>query len=441
MSPTPDTRPRAWLQGWTRGLITLREAVVSFAPLVLLVGSALVLAYWWLAPTPPKHVVLATGPEQSAYDQFGQRYAQALAPLGIEVTLRPTSGAQDNLNLLRSGEVDLGFVQGGSISLTPTDTQAITSLGSLFVEPVWVFYTSAQPWTRLQQLKGKRVNVGTVGSGVPNLFNALLDANHMAASDMTLSTLDETPATIALINKQVDAIVFVSAPESLLVRMLLQTPDVRLMPFAQANAYSRQMPYLAPVALPSGVVDLAALIPSTDVPLVATTTSLLAQADTHPALLQLFSQAAARIHGGAGWFNNAGTYPNAAQSELPVADEALRTMRGGTPFLQRYVPFWLANVIERMWLAMSAIVVLALPLSRVVPPLYTLRIRSRVFRWYSELRDIEAQAARGVPTAQLLAQMNALEANVAQVQVPLSYTDELYALRQHIAWTRSKLQA
>ena len=116
-------------------------------------------------------------------------------------------------------------------------------------------------------------------------------------------------------------------------------------------------------------------------------------------------------------------------------------MRGGTPFLQRYVPFWLANVIERMWLAMSAIVVLALPLSRVVPPLYTLRIRSRVFRWYSELRDIEAQAARGVPTAQLLAQMNALEANVAQVQVPLSYTDELYALRQHIAWTRSKLQA
>jgi TRAP transporter TAXI family solute receptor len=441
MKHTNDSRPHGWLQAWARGLITLREAVVSFAPLVLLVGLALWGAYVWLKPNPPTTVVLATGPEQSAYDQFGQRYALALAQQGIQVTLRRTLGAQDNLNLLRRGEVDLGFVQGGGVAVSAEDAQQLVSLGSLFVEPVWVFYKAGEPLERLQQLKGLRVNVGTLGSGVPYLFDALLDANRMTSSELSLSHLDETPATIALLNDQVDAIVFVSAPESLLVRMLLQTPGVRLMPFAQANAYSRQMTYLTPVALPSGVVDLSALVPAHDVPLVATTTSLVSHVDTHPALLQLFSQAAARIHGGAGWFNVAGAYPSAALSELPLADEALRTMRSGTPFLQRYVPFWLANLIERMWLAMSAIVVLALPLSRVVPPLYTLRIRSRVFRWYSELREIEAMARGGVPVSELLLKIDALEATVAQVQVPLSYTDELYALRQHIGWTRSRLSA
>ena len=430
---------RAWLQAWTRGLISVREAVVSFAPLLLLVGAALLAAYWWLQPTPPKHVVLATGPAQSAYDQFGQRYAQELAKQGIRVSLRATLGAQENLNLLRNGEVDLGFVQGGSVALQPTDADQIESLGSLFVEPLWVFYKTKQPLNRLQDLTGLRVSVGTTGSGVPNLFNALLDANRMSVSALRIRHLDDTPATVALLNGEVDALVFVSAPESLLVRMLLQTPGVRLMPFAQANAYARQMNYLAAVDLPSGVVDLATLIPTTSVPLIATTTSLLAQTTTHPALLQLFSQAAARIHGGSGWFNKARDYPNAEQTELPMADEALRTMRSGTPFMQRYLPFWLANLIERMWLAMSAIVVLALPLSRIVPPLYTMRIRSRVYRWYSDLRAIESLAASDTPRTALLAKLDELEATVSQVQVPLSYTDELYALRQHIAWTRLQL--
>lgn len=438
-TPSHNTRTKSLLQAWGRGLITVREALVSFAPLVLLVGAALFAAYWWLKPTPPKHVVLATGPAQSAYDQFGERYAQELAKQGISVTLRATLGAQENLNLLRSGEVDLGFVQGGSTATTVQDSDNIVSLGSLFVEPVWVFYKTKPALTSLQDLKGLRVSVGTVGSGVPNLFNALINANGMTTDDLRLSNLDETPATVALLGGDIDALVFVSAPESLLVRMLLQTPGVRLMPFAQAKAYARQMAYLAPVELPSGVVDLATATPSTDLPLIATTTSLLARVDTHPALLQLFSQAAGRIHGGAGWFNNARDYPNAEQAELPMADEALRTMRSGTPFLQRYVPFWLANLIERMWLAMSAIIVLALPLSRIVPPLYTLRIRSRVYRWYSDLRDIEALAASGSASTELLAKLDALEATVAQVQVPLSYTDELYALRQHIAWTRTQV--
>jgi hypothetical protein len=175
--------------------------------------------------------------------------------------------------------------------------------------------------------------------------------------------------------------------------------------------------------------------------LVASTTALLAREGTHPALLQLFAQAAVSLHGAAGWFNRAREFPNLAHSEVPLAREAERTLQGGVPLMQRYLPFWLANLVERMWLALGLIVAIMLPLSRVVPPLYAFRIRSRVFRWYGRLREIEDSLESGAASpASLLDEIDALERHVEKVTVPLSYAEELYALRNHIDLVRARVQ-
>jgi len=429
-------------------LLSLRDLLVSIGPVALLTVALLVLAYWWLDPNPPKRVVLATGPAQSAYDEFGKRYADALRRYGITVELLPTEGSSANLEMLRTGRADLGFVQGGSADIGYDDEESIVSLGSLFVEPLWLFYredaarhlNGTPTVAHLADLRGWRVNVGTSGSGVPRLFSTLLDVNRIERAQLTLSELEQTPATVAFLDGQLDAVVFASAPESLMVQMLLQTPGVRLMDFSQAEAYSRRFGYLTPVVMPQGVVDLSNNIPEHDMHLVASTTSLLASARTHPAILQLFAQTATGLHGGTSWFNRAREYPSLEHSEVPLSPEAIRAIKSGPPFLQRYLPFWLANLVERMWLAMGLIVALALPLSRIVPPLYTFRIRSRIFRWYAELRDIEArrEEASNDP-ADLLEQLDMLESKVEKVVVPLSYTDELYALRSNIQLVRKKL--
>lgn len=433
-------------------LLSLRDLVASIGPFALLTVALLALTYWWLNPTPPKRVVLATGPEQSAYDEFGKRYAEALKRYGIEVELLRSEGSSDNLALLRSGQADLGFVQGGTADIGFDDEDAITSLGSLFVEPLWLFYREdaaqrlrqSDTVSHLSELRGWHVNVGTAGSGVPRLFSTLLDVNRIPPGALRLSEMEQTPATVAFLDGQIDAVVFASAPESLMVQMLLQTPGIRLLDFAQSEAYSRRFGYLTPVVLPQGVVDLAANNPQQDVRLVASTTSLLASTETHPAILQLFAQTATQLHGGAGWFSRTREYPSLEHTEVPVSQEAVRAITNGPPFLQRYLPFWMANLIERMWLAMGLIIALALPLSRVVPPLYTFRIRSRVFRWYAELRDIEQRAEsqgdnEGDTVQSLLDQLDTLESKAEKIVVPLSHTDELYALRNNIHLVRKKL--
>jgi TRAP-type uncharacterized transport system substrate-binding protein len=428
-------------------LVSTRELLVSAGPVAALAVGLLVLAYLWLNPNPPKKVTLATGPAQSAYDQFGKRYQQALKRYGIEVVLVPSEGSRANLRLLKEGRAQLAFVQGGSGDISANEDSGIVSLGSLFVEPLWLFYRTdaakkvpGGAFTSLTQMTGLRMNIGARGSGSPGIMRRLLEANNLDPATLKLSRLDQTAATVAFLDGELDVLVFASAPESSMVQMLLQTPGVRLVDFSQSEAYSRRLPFLSPVVLPRGVADLSRDLPPQDVRLIATTTALLARDETHPALLQLFAQAARDLHGPAGWFNKAGSFPNIEHSEYPVASEAERTIRLGKPFLQRWMPFWLANLVERMWLALGIILAVLLPLTRIVPPLYRFRIRSRVFRWYAQLRDIENRMhAESADRTQLARELKSLDLRAGRISVPLSYADELYALRQNIQLVRTRL--
>jgi hypothetical protein len=225
--------------------------------------------------------------------------------------------------------------------------------------------------------------------------------------------------------------------------MLLQTPGIRLLEFTQADAYARRFNFLTSITMPRGTVDLAQDVPSADVRLVAATASMAATERLHPALIQLFVQAGQRIHGESSWFGPAGVFPNGAATEFPLAKEADRFYRNGPPLLQRQLPFWIANLIDRMWVVLVSIIAILIPLSRVVPPIYEFRIRSRVFRWYRQLREIENAANQAneayAKPAELLKRLDQLERLVGQVSVPLSYADELYALRSYIDLVRKRL--
>ena len=442
-------------------LLAIRDLLVSAGPVLLLAVGLLAAAYVWLDPQPPKTVRLATGPEGSAYAGFGQRYAQALAREGITVQLVPTEGSVANLQLLQDGDVDVAFVRGGSgaapvvanASAAASGTAAvidpnesIQSLGALFYEPLWIFVRSPRgasapraPGT-LAQLKGLRVNVDQSGSGVPALMQRLLKASGLDAGDVRLSELDAPAAAQALQAGRLDAVVLTSAPQSAVVQRLLRMPGVAPLELTQADAYTRRFPFFRTVTLPRGVADLAADLPPHDVTLLAATTSLLTREQTHPALRQLFAQAAQTIHSRAGWLNGAREFPNTRTSELPVSPEGDRAINGTPAFWQRYLPFWASNLVQRMWLVIGGLIVLLLPLSRVVPPLYTFRVRRRVFRWYARLRQIEARAQdpRVARTA-LLDELDELDRVANQIAVPLAHADELYALRDNIDTVRQRM--
>ena len=479
--------------------ISFRDLLTTYAPFVLLLGGLLWVAYVTIDPTPPGTVIMAAGLEGSAYQDFAQQYKTILARHHIDLQIRTTDGSMHNLHSLHTtkSDADVAFVQSGTTDGAIAERHGLVSIGSLFVEPVWIFYreaalrkvkvppvigtdprvaiavararpvshriAAAKPVaaiTQLSQLRSLSLNVGPKGSGGPRLADQLLDeGNHVDMKALTLSYLEDTPAVMKLLDGSLDAVMLVSAPEIPIVRMLLQTPGIRLFNFDQAEAYSRRFSFLKHVVLPRGIVALDQDIPHEDIHLIAPTATLVARATTHPAIIELLVQAAAEIHGGSSWFRHAGEFPNDQYTEIPISPVAERYYKSGPPFLQRYLPFWLANLIERMGVILLPAFALLIPLSRVLPPLYSWRVRKRVYRWYGQLRDVEnaidhdiknaaAEPVRARPDtrrdasrARHLARLTDIETRVNHLVVPLSYASELYALKLHIDRVREKVAA
>jgi hypothetical protein len=250
-----------------------------------------------------------------------------------------------------------------------------------------------------------------------------------------------------LLAGRIDGLVFSSAPEAPLIQMLLQTPGIRLFNFSQAEAYTRRLPFLTHVVLPRGIVDLGRDIPAQDFHLIAPTAPLVAREGLHPALVDEFVKSATEIHGGAGWFSQQGQFPSPKYTEIPVSREAAKYYRDGPPFLQRYLSFWLANLFDRLWVVVVALAALVIPLSKIVPPLYVWRIRSRVYRWYGQLRAVEQALESADPAncdevrAELLRRLDDIETRVNHISIPLSYADALYGLRSHINFVRQRVRA
>lgn len=442
-APAPAPAPRArWDRVRIRSL-SLRDLLAVVLPALLLLGAAFWFAARFIQPAPPGSLVMATGNPEGAYHQYAQRYRDILARKGFDLQLRPSDGSVENLALLEAetARVDVAFVQGGLGS--PAKSPSLVSLGGLYHEPLWVFHRLPEDIGRLSDLRGRRVAIGPEGSGTRPLALQLLRANGLSPGQVRLSALTGAAAVEALRTGRVDAVMLIAAPEAGYIAALLRDPNLRLMGFAQADAYTKKFLFLSKVVLPRGAIDLVRDLPRQDVVLVAPTAQLVAHENLHPTLQTLLLQAAAEVHGGAGLFQAAREFPSGRQQDFPFTREAERFHRGGLPFLQRFLPLWLAILIERLWVLVLPLVAVAIPLSRIIPPLYNWRIRRRILKLYGELRLLEYDIRSNFDPSKAIEyeqQIDALEVAAYTRQIPLGFTDQVYLLRQHINLARETLR-
>jgi TRAP transporter TAXI family solute receptor len=416
--------------------------LMTFGTALLITLIGFVIAWQFVNPAPPRSVVIATGHPDGAYYLFAREYQEILARNGIELQIRTTAGSIENLALLQNDDsnVSLAFVQGGSS--TEADYGRLTSLASLYYEPLWIFYRDTRTLTRLTELQGKSIAIGEAGSGTHAISSMLLADNFIDTGSDDIQAIGGDSAARALSQGKIDAMFMVAGPEGPLLQQLLYRSDIRLMSLDRVSAYTRIHQFLSAVTLPEGVIDLQANIPPADVDLLAATANLVARQDIHPALVSLLLQAATQVQGRGGLFAAPGDFPNSNHLEFPLDDDARRYFRHGTPFLQRYLPFWTANLIDRLKVMLVPLLTLLLPLIKIMPPAYRWQVRKKVYHWYGELQALDTgtrEAHSAASLESLLQRLDVLEEDVRKVNVPLSYADELYSLRLHIGLVRDKL--
>jgi TRAP transporter TAXI family solute receptor len=423
--------------------ISFRDLAVTVGPLVLITAVVIVAAYWYVRPAPPDTITIISGPAGSVFQRTAEKYRKILARDGVNLRILPSEGSLENLKKLNDPavRVDVGFVQGG-VS-TGISLEKLVSLGSVFHEPLAVFYRSAVPMDRISGLTGKRIAIGREGSGAHVLALILLKANGIEPGGATtLMDLSGEDAAQALIEGKVDAAFLMGdsvAPP--IMRKLIRTAGIRLLDMAQADAYTRRFPYLNKLVFPMGVFDFDENIPSRDIHVIGPMVELVARDSLHPALSDLLIETAREVHGRASLLQRAGEFPAPLDHEFRISEEARRFYSSGKGFLYRNLPFWLASLVDRTLVFLVPIVVLLIPGLKMVPKLYSWRVKSRIYRCYGKLIALERSLrSKAAPEdrEEILKKLDDIETEVNKMKMPLAFADQFYVLRDHIGFVRSR---
>jgi TRAP-type uncharacterized transport system substrate-binding protein len=440
--------PRRLLAGLSTGSSTAswRDIALVGVPVavVLLIGVGLTIKL--VRPAPPSSIRMVSGPEGSGYRSMADRYKKIIEGYGVKVEVVPSRGALDNLEQLASPaakRVDVGFVQGG---LTDgVDISRLVSLGSVFAQPLMVYYRADRPIEVLSAFKGKRIAIGAEGSGTHALALKLLKANDLDASNTTLVNAVGDEAARQLVAGSIDAAFLMGdSATPKVMRSLREVAGIQLMSFRQAEGYVRKMHFLTHLTLPEGAMDLGRDYPPHVVELVGPTVELVARQDLHPALSDLLISAAREVHGGPGLYRNAGEYPAPLERDFPISREAERYYKSGGQFLYKHLPFWLASLIDRLLVLVLPLLVLIVPATRVAPSIYRWRMRSGIYRWYGALMAIEREMMAHPSAerrAEIATRLDEILHAVNEIKTPLAFADQLYVLRDHVWMVRRRLFA
>ena len=403
---------------------------------VLIIGSFLVAAQF-IDPAPPSSLTIAAGNPKGDYYRFAQLYKSRLAEDGIEATVLETAGSTENARLLHSGDADVAFIQSG-VDLS-SDNGEIEALGSVYYEPLWVFMKGSAGGKDLKALEGKSVSLGAPGSGTQTIAKNLLQAVNVSVVDSGLSGQD---AVDALSEGRIDALFIVGTVTNKLLKPLISDETLTLLSFERADAFTRNFPYLSQTNLSEGVFDLANNLPTNDVTLISPVAQLVVRTDLNGAIKTLLVGKAHQLHGKADIFTKKGSFPSPNFVDFPLAHEAEIYFEHGPGFFQRVLPFWLADTLNRMVVMLIPLIGVMFPLLKVASPAYKWRTRSRIYKWYRGLNQTE-EAAQSTDCAmeETLAQLDHIEAEVKKTEVPLSYAEELYNLRQHIRLIRERIKS
>lgn len=433
--------------------VSWRDLAITLLLFALLLAGVAWGAVHLVRPAAPSSITLSTGPEGSSFHRAAERYAKAFQANGVTLRLRPSNGSLENLQRLAdpASDVEVGFVQVGVKLPEPRAGERaplrreLVSLGTISRQPLYVLVRAKTPVDRLSALAGKRLVVGPEGSGTRVLAKRLLQANGIEPGGPTaFLDLDDDLVGAAFDEGRIDAAFLMGDSASFrVIRGLMQKPGVQVLRLAQIDAYLRRFQDLDRIVVPMGSFDLAKNEPPADLELVGSTVEMVAHAGLHPAISDLLIETMRQVHGRATLLQRAGEFPAPREHDLPLGDDARRYYESGKRWLYRLLPFWAASLADRFLVVLVPLVLLLVPVLRLVPGFYRWRIRSRLYRIYGALLELEHEvSSRGAEERDaLLARLDAIEARADQLKLPVSFADQFYGLREHIQLVRRRLSA
>lgn len=421
----------------------MKSFLKLYLPIITIIFFAFYITSQFIEPSPKKEITIAAGSQNGTYYQTALQYKKLLEEEKVKVTLLQTKGSIENVELIEQGKADIGFVQNGI--LKPAQLNSVESLASVYYEPLWIFYRNEGfEIEYVIQLISKKIAVGSVGSGTRDLALTILKDNGLTQENTSLLELNSTQAKEQLLEGKIDAMLVVISPKSPLVQSMLEDPNINVLSIKRARAYSRKYTFLTPLTLFEGTMDLYKNLPSNDTHLLATTANLIVRKEMPEELVRLFLKKVKQTHQEKTLFAQEGEFPNLVNMQAPINKEASKYMKNGDSWLEGIFPYWIASNIDRLKILLIPLLTLMFPLFKGIMPLYTWTMRSKIYKWYDDLNEID-KAIPSYNQEQLQDKLHTLQYLQEEIsrhtKVPLAFMGEYYNLLLHLEMITNKIKA
>jgi hypothetical protein len=389
----------------------------------------------------PKEITIIASPPGTTDHEYASSYAAQLEARGLRAKIIEASGGAGNVSrMLELDNSAMTFVMSGAERGLDNADEAdeVFSVGSIALEPLWIFIGADSNVAAIGDLDGARVLLGPRGTDSFAMGRLLIDEHRLEVDEVTFDSVEDVMQ--ALENGGVEAGFFVGDPRSEGLSELLADPRLRPLSLQLAEAYVVRSGWLSAVSYPRGAFDLRAPTPSEDLSLVAGAMNVVVPRGTHPALIDLLLDIATQLHSERGTFWDRDTFPSAGGVSLSLDPVAARFYREGPSPWRRVLPYRLASIVDRLTKFVIPALTALLVVFRLIPGFFHWRLRRRLKKLWRSLQIAEQEAENAdVPSEKIAARLDSIDRDSVDLKVMRSDIPSYFELRQAIHDFRERL--
>lgn len=364
-----------------------------FAILLPFIVIAAVSIVMYVNPFAPKNAYLAIGQAGSSYGLMGEKFQTIFKKYGIDLKLIRTDGLGQSLRNLEDPKsiVNASFITAGA-SLE-SDYPGLVSLGSVQFAPIWIFYRGEKldiddPFDYFAK---RKIGIGLPDTNSNKMFRRALLANQQdAVNSQGLIELPHLVSAEKLKAGELDAVFIIDSFNAPVVQSLLQDPKIHVMSMNLADAYVKKYPFLHKLVIPRGSLNLEKILPREDIVLLGSTTNLLVESTTHPAVQWAFMLAASEYGKFTeDFFSKPGDFPRFQETGFPLSPVAKRFYTQGQPLVFDYLPLWLGSIVESAWVMVLAFFALIYPIIKWMMGIRAYPSKKFMYKNFINMRDLD----------------------------------------------------
>ena len=303
-------------------------------------------------------IYIEAGPKGGFFDTSANVLKKRLKDYNInaevinrEDTVKIVDDINDN-----NKNIHVGFV---AQDLKNAQFKNVEALGSLILEPLFIFYRKDLELNSLADFKGLKVGIGPENSGTRLLAETIL--NLYGVNDENTTFIEQTHSIhFDMMEKgKLDIGFFLLPANNQFVFKLGTNPNLRIFSLTNSKAISRRFDYLYPEIVQAGGFDLRNNIPKEDIQVVSLPVDLVAKKSLDPSIVVAISLILKEEFKEPNIISDASSFPSMKYiKNLEVnkrAKEIIEMPLGSLPFLYKYLPFKFAAFVDKFGVNLSYI--------------------------------------------------------------------------------------